>query len=327
MDKTIISLALFWILAVAINPLQLHAVGVIPAPAKFEVTAQAGQQRLGPIFGGVTMSPSRSYFVAASRLPAANLPATIRAWRNNDTVLWSYLLPNNDDTFLVPVLGVNSTRLFVGTEAGLVYSLDATTADPVSPANRVKWSLNLTETVRAQLALSPDESTLYVRTTSGKLYAVRTSDSLQPGQNRLLWTTFATIGDTLPPVHGAHVNPFSPGPVVINDGSGFGKVFVATADGRILGFTTVGTTDSSRSASQVFTLDLKLSNLVKGLYESSGYFGTPPVAIEATPALGTNGWIYVATRNFAPAGGSLQILAAINPSKPTSTAVEWIQPV
>ena len=80
------------------------------------------------------------------------------------------------------------------------------------------------------------------------------------------------------------------------------------------------------SPAQTFALDLKANAALQNLYHSApyNYTGTPPVAIEASPALGANGWLYVATRNFGDVKHNdthFEVLVAIDPSGPT---VKWI---
>lgn len=280
---------------------------IINAPTLTEVTTLPGQTRMTPIFGGVTISPAGTYYVAAAA--TSQNAAMIRSWKNNDSVNWSYSLPVGDDTKVAPVLGLNSTRLFVTTDNGFVYSMDAQTADPVSPASaRIAWSYQLTAGVRSQVALSPDNSILYVRTINGLLYALRTSDTLAGGQSRTIWSSPVNLSDGLPPTKGGHTYTQNSPPVVADDGTATGKVFIATANGKVLGYQTSGAT-----AVQILNLNLNTQSGIVSKFQQFGNFGNPAISVEAPIAIGSNGWLYVATRNFGTSG-AFQILVAIDPA-------------
>lgn len=177
----------FFALTYVLLPIGVWAQGVINPPTMIEVTALSGQSRLGPIEGGVTMAIGGKYYVASR--PGNGQPATVRAWNSNDTVLWSASL-GSDDTHLVPLLGLGGTRLFIGTEAGKLFCFDALSGTSSWPTA----SVDLGFKIRAQPALSPDGTVLYVRTADGKLHARKTSDG------SAYWSMPAELGDTLPPV-------------------------------------------------------------------------------------------------------------------------------
>lgn len=62
--------------------------GTINPPAMTEVTAKAGETRLGPVKGGICMATSGIYFVATGT--GNGFDPTVRAWKNNDTVKWTW---------------------------------------------------------------------------------------------------------------------------------------------------------------------------------------------------------------------------------------------
>ncbi len=289
-------------------------------PTVTEVTALSGQTRLSPIFGGVTLSSSGEYFAIGSRASVPQFtPATVRGWKSTDAINWTFALPSNDDSKVVPVLGLNGSRLFVTTDNGAIYSLDAQTPDPLAPtALRVKWTVSLGAGVRSQVALSPDHSILYVRTINGLLYALRTSDALAAGQTRALWSAPATLSDGLPPAQGEHTYTQNSPPVVVDDGTSPGRVYLATANGKVLGYRTSGT-----SPVPVLNLNLSTQPALIALFQQGGHFGTPSATVEASMAVGTNGWLYVGTRNFGTVG-AFQVLAAVDPA---SASMKWVSSI
>lgn len=286
--------------------LPTNAVGTISPPATIEVTANAGQSRLGPIRGGVCMAKSGVYYVAAG---AGNgLNPTVRAWKNNDTVKWTWSPGSGaaNDLLLVPVLDSAGANLYVCTDGGTVYCLDALTDDPLpSGLSRVRWQAALGSyqtTIRSAPALNKAGTALYVHTvgSNAKLHA------LNPSNNGAeLWASSATGNP------GCAENDWHNGNMVMASGpvvAANGNIYVGTSAGTIQGFDANG-------------------NLVLNVNLNSR-LGETGIQIEAAPALGLNGWLYVGTRayNHAVTGSLGADLVAIDPTAPSGPLqVRWRQ--
>lgn len=242
-------------LTASLTPQALQAQGTISAPTMLEVTAVTN--RLGPIYGGVALAKSTgNYYVSA--LASNSVPAQIRAWRSNNSVLWAWGLTNisgsANGSYLVPTLSADGTNVYVGTELGVVYCLDATTADPSGSyySNRIRWQTNLSYKIRSQLALSSDGTVLYVRTadtnstTHSKLFALNAITGAS------VWTNPPSLGDVLPTIATRFISvPYASGPVVgINS-----NLYLGTATGHVLGFT-------NTTGAKVFDLDLASAPIV-----------------------------------------------------------------
>jgi outer membrane protein assembly factor BamB len=296
-----------------------QAQGIISPPTMLEVTVSTA--RPGPIYGGVALAPSTGNFYV-SALASNSAPAQIIACKSNNTLLWTNVLQNvgtnADGSYVVPTLSADGASLFVGTEQGVVYCLNATNSSAA-----LRWSNNIGYKVRSQLALSGDGSALYVRTAdsvsinNSKLIALNATNGVA------VWTN--SIGDKLPTTSKYHLFSFASAPVV----AGNSNIYLGTATGHVLGFNPAG--------SNVFDLNLAtatianpptdltgLTNLTQ-IYHSTNS-DTPLVQIEAPLALGTNGWLYVGTRNIAPTNTDnfMAVLLAIDPSQSTNSALRWV---
>lgn len=223
----------------------------------------------------------------------------------------------------VPLLNGNGTLLYAGSDSGKVYCLDAPNSDAALQSAgqvRKKWERafgtpGAVVRVRAPLALSPDGARLYVHTdgpNGGHLHALSAAD----GTTVAAWGGAKNTGNTgcavFPPFHGDPALIFSAGPVV--DASG--NVFVATSGGWVYGYNANGAT----------ILQVNLNAVLLNAAEGQ----TTGVQVEASPALGPNGWLYVATRRYnygLLSPQPLQSLVAINPFEPTAQKVRWVQHV
>ena len=242
--------------------------------------------------------------------------AQIVGWKSNNSLLWAWSLPNigtnGNGSYSAPTLSADGTNVYVGTELGVVYCLDATTN-----STRIRWTNNVTYKVRSQLALSADGTVLYVRTGD----TTSTNDSKLIALNAIngtnLWASSAALGDKLPTTRPFHTFSMASGPVV----TGNSNIYLGTATGHVLGF-------NSATGTNVF--DLNLASTLTPLYlAATGDTNTPRIEIEASPALGTNGWVYVATRDLDPSGTSqaFSALVALNPALSGTNSIQWVAPV
>lgn len=297
------------------------AAATVNPPAAIEVTALSGQTRIGPIFGGVTMAANGRFYVSAA---AGNgHSAQARAWNANNTLLWSWASPDGADFKAIPLLGSNAALLFVASDSGRVYCLDAPNSDAALQSlgqTRLKWVAYLAGVAtgvraRAPLALNPEGTRLYVHTDGpdgGHLHALKTSD----GTPDAAWGGPKNTGNTgcspYGPYHSDPAMIFSSGPVV----NAAGQVFAASSSGWVYGWNAGG--------SLILAVNLNAALLNGEAGQTTG------VEIEASPALGATGWLYVATRRYeyqfdASSSGPRQSLVAINPAEPGSQKIRWVR--
>lgn len=219
--------------------------------------------------------------------------AAVVAIDTSGNVVWSFapLVGGTSYNFWnTPVYFQGDDSIFIGSDAGVFYSLDASDGTEL-------WSYTVTGTapdkrIRSTAAVNVGVIQTYVffHCNDGNLYALRTVS----GSFRWKKPT-GNVGGP-PPVSGVHDETWSSSPVIGADGA----VYVGSADGKVYAF--VATTGANKWPGAV--------NL-----------GAP---IEATIAIAADGWLYTATRrDAAGAGGKI---FAINPAKaavdPTQ-AVEW----
>lgn len=324
--------------------LRTVAAGLITAPNLIQLTTISDP--IGPIVGGGTLARQDGrYFVATMAGQNGTPVAKVRAWRSDNSTLWTWNTPGNEGIDIVPTLNSDATRLFVATTAGKVYCLDASTPDSGGQnPNRVIWSVNLgsvtttltgTFPVHAQLAISIDGSTLYVRTSQTKsadptavrsyLFAIFLSDfaphtpSSSDLTGRLAWNP-VPIYDNLPNTEILHSFPHSSGPTVATTGN----IYFGTQTGHLLGISSAG--------SVVFDLNLGTSQPVLDRYHSIGYTDSPTIVIEANPAINDNGVVYIATRQWRSAVNLFDskedaIIAAVDPTLPAASSIRWLNTV
>lgn len=219
----------------------------------------------------------------------ATYPSQVIAWNNNDTVLWTAnplgsVNGNNSTAFYAtPVLNANGSVIYLVSQNGYVVALNTSNGSEVF--NKPISSLP----IRATPALNADETRLFVHGTDGYLYSIKTSDGTA---ERAMPT-----GNGLPPTSFLHSEPMSSGPVVAADG----RVYVGTSEGMVKGF-------NPATGLETLSLDLRTILTYQGL------------SIEASPAIGTNGWLYVGTRATF---GNPAKLVAIDPTAASGFQVKF----
>jgi len=253
----------------------------------------------GPIHGGVVAGPAGALYFAS--LSSGMNNSMVTALNPDHTFKWAFTSPvggTSGDFHPVPSLDSAGQHVFVGSDAGVMYCLN--TAD-----GSVLWqypqSGTLTAPIRSSAALDPNSplgSTVYFQGNDGYLYA------LNAGTGALRWR-FQTgnqggaTGNTLDPW------PLSSSPVVASDST----VYVATA------------VNTPSPDAKVYGID-PMTGLSKWPSPYAVPIGQP---IEASIAIGLNGWLYVATRQTASCPNTWSV-KAIDPAaalvNPT-TAVKW----
>ncbi|MBK9140084.1 MAG: PQQ-binding-like beta-propeller repeat protein [Verrucomicrobia bacterium] len=213
----------------------------------------------------------------------------------NGGVRWSW---NSDSAGkpgnmrMVPTINSAGTRLYVGTDQGKVFCLDTA----ASAMNRMIWQYTLPSgqtncEVRSGIAYDPvapkagggTEEALYFQANDGYTYSLNAvSGTLRWRQNT------GNLGGL--PTSAVHPTPWSSTPVVGLDGG----VYVGSADGRLYRLEPL-------SGTTVWKVALNQSGLSEG--------GEP---VESAPAIGENGWIYVATRTTTV---TFSHLYAIDPNR------------
>jgi probable HAF family extracellular repeat protein len=208
---------------------------------------------------------------------------------------------------LVPTISPDGTRLLVGADHGKVFCLNTAMSGVNSYPQGVVWEYPpagqpaLSQPVRSEIAYDPvapasgggTVAAVYFQANDGYTYSLNaTTGALRWGHN--------TGNLNGPPADaGKHPVPWSSAPVVSLDGT----VYVGSANGYLY---CLNPADGTR----LWRVKLNASGLTTG--------GEP---IEATPAIGENGWIYVGTRHVPglPGGTSVAHLYAIDPTRPTGT--------
>ena len=208
---------------------------------------------------------------------------------------------------MVPTINSAGTRLYVGVDQGRVLCLNTA----LNPVQRVSWSWTMsgqtTYPVRSGIAYDPvapkagggTEEAIYFQANDGWTY------SLNAATGAVRWQqNTGNFGG--PPPSGVHSVPWSCTPVLDLNGT----VFVGSANGYLYCL-------SPLYGAVIWKVALNASGLTSG--------GEP---IESTPAIGENGWIYVATRS-ALVGNEIarSHVYAIDPARATANpnnAVEKI---
>lgn len=281
--------------------------------------------------GSVAVDPSGNIYIAIQAtedrgaVPPITTDAAIESYTPAGVLRWRYVIgPPKCGHDVVPVPTVDSENglLWVVSEGlkgnqlltGVGARLRALKLNPVSAAGElVRYTTFSTITqCRAQLAF--DSSSVYVHANDGKLYAVpRSATSSATSVPPTKW--WAT-GNIEPRDATCDPDPMSSGVVIGCDG----MLFVGTAQnedrdnpdfpwtGRLLAF--------NPAAALVDIVTLEASGPV---FEVA--LGAP---VSSPPAIGPNGWVYVASRNTdwsSIADGSHRSkIFAINPVQPSSVA-------
>ena len=206
---------------------------------------------------------------------------------------------------LVPTISPDGTRLFVGADHGKVFCLNTGMSGVNSYPQGVVWEYPpagqpaLSQPVRSEIAYDPvapasgggTVAAVYFHANDGYVY------SLNATTGALRWS-HNTGNLNGPPTSTDHPIPWSSAPVLGLDGT----VYVGSANGYLY---CLNPADGARN----WRVKLNASELTVG--------GEP---IEATPAIGENGWIYVATRTVPglPGGNAYSHLYAIDPTVATN---------
>ncbi len=280
----------------------LAAGGLLSGSSTFSQTPTASliYTATGPIQGGVAAGPDGALYFAA--LSSGTVNSKVTALNPNHTLKWALTSPvagTAGDFHPVPSVDLAGAKVFVGPDAGVLYCLN--TSDG-SVAWQYPASGTLTAPIRSSAALDPNSplgSTVYFQGNDGYLYA------LNAGTGALRWS-FQTGnqggagGNTFDPW------PLSSSPVIGSDGT----VYVATA------------VNTPSPDGKVYAIN-----------PSTGQSAWPspyavPIGqpIEASIAIGLNGWLYVGTRQVGNCLQQVWKVSAIDPAAALlnpSTAVKW----
>ena len=130
------------------------------APATNAPAAKAAIPENDPVWNGWGVDPSNTRFQLAS---AAGLDRdSVRKLK----LKWAFGFPGAWSTFGQPT--VVAGRVFVGSEDGTVYGLDA-------QSGCIYWTYKAPSTVKTAVSVSPDRRTAYFGDTSANVYAVDAS--------------------------------------------------------------------------------------------------------------------------------------------------------
>jgi probable HAF family extracellular repeat protein len=268
------------------------AASAAPAPAITRIF-----EAPGPVSGGLAGDGSNLYFTTlAKRLPGGGWNySQVISLTDSGSLRWAW---NNDrqgpggNMRMVPTINETGSRLFVGTDHGKVFCMDTA----VSPPQRVVWQWQMSGTVypvRSGIAYDPTapkagggtEPAVYFQANDGQTYSLNATT----GAVRWQQDTGNLYG---PPPAAGHPDPWSSTPVI----DLYGNVFVGSANGFVYCL-------NPSTGAVVWRVRLNATDLSNG---------AEPV--EATPAIGENGWLYVATRSSSGVG-SISHLYAIDPSR------------
>ncbi len=240
---------------------------------------------------------------------SGSTPPKVMAFDRNPaaspSLLWEFTLPH--ECYASPAVSRDGSRLFLGTDGGDVLCLY--TATSASPRVAGSWSLPAGVTgnalhIRSHPALYDPLGTaesshrVYFHCNDGKLRSFPTTANSP--------VTEYTTGNQQP--SGAldgHEDVNSSAPVIDANGN----IYVGTSTGKLLGFAPLTTT-------AFLSVDLTYSGIA--------------LEVEAPPAIGPNGWVYVGTRQYRipsqPFAGPAHAFA-IDPTLPSSVAIKWQNPV
>ena len=250
---------------------------------------------LGLVKGGVAIGNSGRVYISGV---TANGKGYLAAFSSGNQLLWSTYLPGVEPPIhAIPTLSPGGESLYIGADDGKFYCLDAL-------SGAVVWSYQVPvgtdRRIRSGAAYdanAPNGAAVYFHCFNGFLYA------LNAGTGALKWT--AATANGLPPDDGEHPQSeaFTSSPVVGADGS----VYAGSTDGYVYAF-------NAANGAQLWRVNI----------------GRP---MEATLAIGSDGWLFAATRTADDSRTSESDVearvVAINPAKAAqnpSQAIEWEVP-
>ncbi len=246
----------------------------------------------GAILGGVAVGNGGRYYYAGI---APNGKGFVRARNSSNQSLWYWYPPGDEPPIhAVPAISPGGEFLYIGADDGKCYALDALTG-------AVVWTYTVStgsdKRIRSSVAVDwsgPLGPTVYFHCFNGRLYALNATTGA------LRWAALTDNG--VPPDNGEHPasEAFTSSPVVGADGT----VYVGSTDGYVYAF-------NAANGTRLWRVNT----------------GRP---IEATLAIGRDGWLYAATRNAddsrTPADDVNAHVVAINPAKALANpdfAIEW----
>lgn len=197
----------------------------------------------------------------------------------------------------IPTLSPGGESLFIGADDGKCFCLDALSGSVVWSYQVPTGSDRRIRSGVAYDAYAPNGTAVYFHCFNGYLYA------LNADTGALKWST--ATGNGLPPDDGEHPQSeaFTSSPVVGADGT----VYVGSTDGYVYAF-------NAANGAQLWRVNI----------------GRP---MEATLAIGSDGWLFAATRTAddsrTPESDVEARVVAINPAKAAqnpSQAIEWEVP-
>jgi probable HAF family extracellular repeat protein len=244
----------------------------------------------GPIYGGVS-SGTDGVIYFSTQFQSPNR-ARVTALNPNTTVKWVWEAPSTGSTHNMPsppLIDSPGQKLYIGGDSGIFYCLNTSNGS-------LAWSYTVPSgtdrRIRASAAFDPDAPngpTVYFHSNNGYLYALNASNGA------LRWTAYTA--NSSPPATTDHPDPFSSSPVIgLN-----GVIYVGSSDGKVYAF---NAGNGALAWPQAISV------------------GAP---IEATLAIGANGWLYGCTR-FVNGNANSGRAFAINPGKAISNpsqAIEW----
>lgn len=245
----------------------------------------------GPVAGGIAVGNSGFLYFATLGAPG-NGPRVIGLYSAGVDLWTPWLEPNGQNIWPIPMVSPTfsgSSKLFFGSDAGVFYSLEAATGVKPASWNHYVVPTGTDKRIHSGAAWGQDTqgnpTAVYFHCNNGYLYA------LNPTTGAKLWEFFT--GNSAPSTTVDHTETWSSSPVVGTDGT----IYVGSANGNVYAVNPNGT---ARWANPVV-------------------IGTQ---IEASLAIGENGWLYGATRLNATLQASTAF--AINP---TTAAIVWSQDV
>ncbi|MBI2926169.1 MAG: PQQ-binding-like beta-propeller repeat protein [Verrucomicrobia bacterium] len=257
----------------------------------------------GQIWGGLAGDGSNLYFATLAKSSGWTYSKVVSITATGtERWQWDNGCPlAGGNMRLVPTISPDGTRLFVGADHGKVFCLNTTMSGINSYPQGVVWEYPasgqpaLSQPVRSEIAYDPvapapgggTVAAVYFHANDGYTYSINATT----GAFRWSYNTGNLSG---PPTSTDHPIPWSSAPVL----GLAGTVYVGSANGYLY---CLNPADGTRN----WRVKLNASGLTVG--------GEP---IEATPAIGENGWIYVATRTVPglPGGDAVSHLYAIDPT-------------
>jgi probable HAF family extracellular repeat protein len=271
----------------------LLAAGSLRAASPPSVTVVA--TGLGTVKGGVAIGSSGRVYIAGI---APNGKGYLRAYDSANQALWFTYLPGTEPPIhAIPTLSPGGESLYIGADDGRCYCVDAL-------SGAVSWSYQVPvgtdRRIRSGVAydaFAPNGAVVYFQCFNGYLYALSASTGA------LRWSAITDNG--IPPDHSEHLQSeaFTSSPVVGANGT----VFVGSTDGYVYAF-------NAGNGARLWRVNV----------------GRP---LEATLAIGSDGWLFAATRTAddsrTPESDVGARVVAINPAKAAQNpyqAIEWEVP-